>query len=336
MTSAIVLAGYSNKREVKKYSKVVAEHYGEVFVESGYKPLREFAFRQNGKDLRKPVIQFTLEELAACDLVDEIVIIGHRMLLEQRLGGLIATLGKPCTIANQNARLPSGAVDQFKIDPKKIKFNSMAGNMIKGYAASTAYQKRDHALFVASDSPLTSLEFIENFIHFTERQPRGTGIICPAIVINAEEDRMGRKPLKLLNDSDYPVSGYTDNVGRYGFRLSSLLSANLYHFDLHAINTAYSLRKLISPKVQLKLFRTTRNLGYKSVYSTYFRKKNLSVTEIENIASTFIDGRFMLVPMAGEEATYDYDGTDGEYRSITEMLKDGFHTCRSAMPECRE
>ncbi len=45
MTSAIVMAGYNNKREVKKYSRMVAEHYGEKFIETGYKPLREFNVR---------------------------------------------------------------------------------------------------------------------------------------------------------------------------------------------------------------------------------------------------------------------------------------------------
>jgi hypothetical protein len=32
------MAGYKNKREVKKYSKTVAEHYGEKFIETGYRP----------------------------------------------------------------------------------------------------------------------------------------------------------------------------------------------------------------------------------------------------------------------------------------------------------
>jgi hypothetical protein len=42
MVSAILMAGYNNKREVKKYSRIVAEDYGGKFIETGYKPLREF------------------------------------------------------------------------------------------------------------------------------------------------------------------------------------------------------------------------------------------------------------------------------------------------------
>ena len=36
--SAVVLAGYNNKREVKRYAKMVAEHYDEKYIETGYKP----------------------------------------------------------------------------------------------------------------------------------------------------------------------------------------------------------------------------------------------------------------------------------------------------------
>jgi hypothetical protein len=35
MVSAVVMAGYNNRREVKRYAKVVAEHYGEKFIETG-------------------------------------------------------------------------------------------------------------------------------------------------------------------------------------------------------------------------------------------------------------------------------------------------------------
>ena len=66
MVSVVVMAGYQNKREVKRYSKIVAENYGETFVETGYKPLRDFNAVEDGKMVSKPVIQFTLEKL--CNL----------------------------------------------------------------------------------------------------------------------------------------------------------------------------------------------------------------------------------------------------------------------------
>ena len=98
MASAILMAGYNNKREVKKYSRIVAENYGEKFIESGYKPLREFKTFKDGKEERKSLIQYTLENLFASDLIDDIIIVGHQMLLEQRLGNLINKFEKPCRI----------------------------------------------------------------------------------------------------------------------------------------------------------------------------------------------------------------------------------------------
>ena len=67
MFSAIVMAGYNNKWGVRKYAKSVAEHYGEKFIETGYKPLREFETYEKGQLVRKPLILFTLEILAEMD-----------------------------------------------------------------------------------------------------------------------------------------------------------------------------------------------------------------------------------------------------------------------------
>jgi len=321
MVSAVVLAGYNNKREVKRYSRIVADHYGEKFIEAGYKPLREFKTVQNGRVISKPLIQYTLERLYANDLIDEIVIVGHQMLLGQRLRKFIEKFEKPCRIVNQNSKLPADVIRQFQIKTRKVKHNSIAGNLVKGYAASQAYLEKRHALFVASDSPLTTNEFVNRFLEVVRPNQEKADIIVPAILIDERKDKLGRLPLRLYNDSPYQLPGPKDEYGRQGFRLSSLISANLHRFDVNTANTAYSLRKCLNPKVQIKLFKTTRGLGYPNVYSKYFLRKDLSVVEVENIVSAHFGGRLNLIPMQGEEATYDYDGTDLEYHKISEMLK---------------
>jgi hypothetical protein len=321
MVSAIVMAGYNNKREVKRYSRTVADHYGEKFIEAGYKPLREFKAVQNGREISKPLIQYTLERLYENDLVDEIVVVGHQMLLEQRLRTFIKTFEKPCRIVNQNSKIPANIIRQFRIKTRKVKYNSIAGNAVKGYAASNAYRENGHALFVASDSPLTTNEFINRFLKEVRKYQEETDIVVPAILIDERKDRLGRLPLRLRNDSRYRLPGPVDEHGRQGFRLSSLISANLHGFDVNTTNTAYSLRKCLNPKAQIKLFKITRGLGYPNVYSKYFLRKDLSVVEVENIVSAHFGGRLKLIPMLGENATYDYDGTDLEYRMISEMLK---------------
>ena len=321
MVSAIVMAGYNNKREVKRYSRIVADHYGEKFIEAGYKPLREFKAVENGREVSKPLIQYTLERLFTNELIDEIVIVGHQMLLEQRLRTFIKSFDKPCRIVNQNSKIPANVMRQFKIKSRKVKYNSIAGNFIKGYAASNAVQESRHALFVASDTPMTTNEFINRFLEEARQYYGEADIVVPAILIDERKDRLGRLPLRLKNDSQYRLPGPEDDYGRQGFRLSSLISANPCGFDVNTANTAYSLRKCLNPKIQIKLFKITRGLGYPNVYSKYFLRKDLSVVEVENIGSAHFGGRLKIIPMPGEEATYDYDGTDLEYSMISAMLK---------------
>ncbi len=321
MISAILMAGYDNKREVKRYSRTVAEHYGEKFIEAGYKPLREFKTVKNGRQESKPLIQYTLERLLKNEFIDEIVIVGHQMLLEQRLGNFIKQFEKPCCIVNQNSKIPDDVIRRFNIIPRKVKYNSIAGNFIKGYAASNACREKKHALFVASDSPFTTNEFVNRFLKVAQQYQGESAIIVPAILIDDKKDKLGRPPLRLRNDSQFQLTDKKDRYSRQGFRLSSLISANPHRFDVNTVNTAYSLRKWMNPNVQLKLFRITRGLGYPNVYSKYFLRKDLSVNEVANIVSEFFNGRLELIPMTGEETTYDYDGTDREYRMITKMLK---------------
>jgi len=143
----------------------------------------------------------------------------------------------------------------------------------------------------------------------------------PAILINDKRDKLGRLPIRLQNDSQFQLADQKDEYGRQGFRLSSLISANPHCFDVNTANTAYSLRKCLSPKVQIKLFKITRGLGYTNVYTKYFIRKDLSVVEVENIVSAHFGGKLKIIPMLGEDATYDYDGTDLEFRMISTMLK---------------
>ena len=320
MTSAIVMAGYNNRWAVGRYAKIVAEHYGEKFIESGYKPLREFNCRENGATVRKPLVQFTLEKLFACQSIDDIVIVGHQMLLEQRLGKYLRNAIKPCTIVNQNARIPAETIRRFGIKSRKVKYNSIAGNMIKGYAASQAAKQGAHALFLASDSPLTSLDFINQFRELVNPLLDRYDIICPAVAMQNPSDEMGRNPLRLVNDTEYQVYGHMDQYGRLGFRLSSILSANPDRFDVNTANTAYNLRKCLNPKVQIKLFKITRGLGYPNVYSKYFLHRDLSISEVEKITSAYFNGRLKIIPINGEETTFDYDGTEREFLLLNKML----------------
>ena len=135
------------------------------------------------------------------------------MLLEQRLGKIIEQFEKPCCILNQNTPIPEDLIQRFNIIPRKVKYNSVAGNLITGYAATTAAKDKKHALFVASDSPLTSKEFIETFVQLVEKNQDNAALIFPAVLIGGKKDKFGRHPLKLLNDTDYQLPGLRFGTG---------------------------------------------------------------------------------------------------------------------------
>lgn len=321
MTSVVVMAGYQNKREVKRYSKIVAEHYGENFIESGYKPLREFSVYDQGRKVSKPLIQFTLEKLFDMEEVEDIVIVGHQMLLEQKLTDVLNQARKPWVIINQNKPLSEDIISKYNLIPGKVKHNSIMGNMVKGYDACRASSKKEHALFAAADSPLTTVEFIKRFLQESRPLLSSSAIVVPVVVMKDKTDRLNRHPLRLVNDTEKNLPGHVDPHGRQGFRLSSLLMANPNQFDLNAVNMAYNLRKFLNPSIQIRLFKITRSLGFSNVYSKYFIKKDLSVTDCEKITSGFFNGKLSILPMDGEEASYDYDGTEKEFNLIHEMLE---------------
>ena len=234
---------------MKRYSKIVAEHYGEKFIETGYRPLREFKTIIDGKEESKPIIQFTLERLFASNLIDDIVIVGHQMLLEQRLGKFLEQIEKPYHIINQNSKISADVIKQFNIIKRKVKYNTFAGNFIKGYAATCACKEKKHALFIASDSPLTTGQFINDFLQTVQNYQDQAAILLPAILITANRDRLMRLPLKLLNDTDFDLPGSIDSYGRQGFRLSSVILVNPYLIDVNTANTAYSMRKMLNPNI---------------------------------------------------------------------------------------
>jgi hypothetical protein len=239
------------------------------------------------------------------------------------LGEFIGRFRKKCLILNQDAPLMQDVIKTFHITDSKFKHNSLAGNVIKGYVATEAYQLKKHALCIASDSPLTTTEFIRRVADLTEMYESKADLIVPAVILDDEKDRLGRLPLLLINDSEFQLPGWTDKYGRQGFRLSSLVSANLYKLNVGGANTAYNIRKLLMPKAQLELFRITRKLGYPNVFSKYFVKKDMRISEVEEILSTFFRGHLKIIPMEGIEATYDYDGTENEFQAISQMLQKG-------------
>ena len=326
MYSAILLAGYDNKRKVERYRNVVQTVYGEEFIETGYKPMREFTVVKNGVRVSQPLIQYTLEALVADPLIEEIVIVGFIKQIRDRLSAYLDGVDKPVVYVDQRDEIPERIKTEFSIHPRRTDKESIGGNFIKGYAASKAYASRREALFVASDSPLTTADFINRFIDAAMPLIESSAIVMPSIFIDPVKDDLGRRPLLLINDSGYPIHAKKDKYGRNGFRLSSLLLCNPFRINVNAINVIYSVRKALNPRVQMKIQKICKGLGYPGIVNSYFVKHSLSVVQCEAICSAFLEGTFKSMPMPDAETSYDFDGTRREYEEIKKMLGDTLKT----------
>lgn len=320
MNSAILLAGYNNKRAVEKYSHIVEKDYGERYIETGYKPLHEFTVTIDGVHVKKPLLQFTLEVLIQDDLIEDIVIVGHKGQIEHRIGSFLASQKKEIVLIDQNTPLSDEIIEEFKLHPKETPTSSVGGNFIKGYKASRAGKRKEPALFVASDSPMTTLDFINRFLERGEKHMDEAGILLPAVYTNPKKDKLGRPPLLLINDTGEDIPEKKDKFGRNGFRLSSVLLADPHRIDVNMINVMYSLRKALNPRTQMRIFRVGREVGYPRIYNRYFVKKNLSIHQCEAICSAFFKGKFKAIPMHDIRSTYDFDGTEKEFIEISRML----------------
>ena len=233
--SAVLLAGYNNKRAVEKYSRIVSESYHEKYIETGYKPLREFSLHHHGRHITKPLIQFTLEELLEMEEISDIVIVGNKTLLENRLLSLLKSCGKPWKILDQKTPFSSTDSERFGINDASLPVESIGGNIVKAYAATRGAEKQEPALFIASDSPMTDRGFITSFLQKAESLLDRADIILPAVPVGLLRDRMGRRPLLLINDTGTEIPCRTDLHGRSGFRLSSLLLCRLGAIDVNRI-----------------------------------------------------------------------------------------------------
>lgn len=270
--------------------------------------------------MSKPLIQFTLEVLVYDEMISEIIIVGHTVQLEGKLSTYLKTVDKKIFFVEQNDDIPQRILSEFNINIKETPKDSVGGNLIKGYCASLAYKNKSHALFVASDSPLTTGDYINRFLEKCNPHIKEKGIMLPAVYTNPQRDKLGRPPLLLINDTDVKIPEKKDRFGRNGFRLSSVMIGNPYKIDVNMINVMYSLRKAINPKTQLRIFRICREVGYPGIYTRYFMKKNLTIKQCVSICSAFFRGDFQVIPMHDIKSTYDFDGTEKEYLEINKML----------------
>lgn len=322
--SVVVMAGY-RKREIDDYRHQL-KYYHEKYIERDYKALREFKVTTPSGVVTKPLIQFTLLKLEKVADAGDVVIVGAKKRLESRLARLLERWKGPIRIIDQHEPLTEEMVRAFNLRPKAVAHDSICGNALKAYYATRAFKEKKHALFMACDSPRTSREGIEKFIHVA-RADAGTAAMVFPIVSMIELPRwrkcFHRKYFFLVNDSDHRFSDSftTWFTRREGFRVSSMLYANPFKVNANMANTAYGARKMLSREVRRRVTAILEPYGHQDVFKRYFISRDLSIRDCEHILSDVFEGVVRIFPLRDVGSTYDYDGTQSEARVIGKMLE---------------
>ncbi len=303
------MAGY-NQREVEKFREALKD-YEEIYI-PGYKAVKNFK--------GKPLIQYTLENIEGVDAITEVVIVGHKNQLEDRLSDFLARTQKKYIIVSQSEDL-GDLVEEFGVDPEIVAKDSLAGNGLKAYAKTEAYRKREYGLFFACDSPLTTSKQIEQSIKIFDKYISKYPLIYPFVSMK-EKMWLGkaihRKYFFLVNDSEFQFdnSFRTWKTNREGFRPSFMICLNPFSFDVNMINVAYGLRKLWSKPIREQLKAELEKHGHGDKWDKYFKTKDLSIRDCERIITDSFKGELIIIPTRDVKSSYDYDGTEGEEEFI--------------------
>ncbi len=331
MVSVVLMAG--QQPITKEYREMIERDYREHYhyKHDSYKPLKEFRARVDRKTFtQKPLIQFTMEKLENADSVDDIVIVGDQEKLEERLDPFIATSRKRYKIINQYEPLEDHVLHEFNVERKNAEQTSICANGLRGYISTEAYKNNDYALFMASDSPGTSTECIDEFIRNAAEYIPGSGIVFP--FANMKElpkwrHAFHRKYLFLINDTKHKFKdGFrTIFTKRDGYRISSMLLADPKRLDLNLINTCYSLRKMLSPMVQESTMENLKKypqFDAPSLLTRYLSGK-LSIKEGAGILSKMLcrdNSKLTILPIRHSDSSIDYDGTIEDEGMIDDLL----------------
>jgi hypothetical protein len=328
MVSVVLMAGYEpySKKHIRMKKKIYKENY----APSGYKPLKMFSVRVDSKTyVQKSLIQLTMEKFETVEKISDIVTVGYKNDLESALDSYISSSKKRYTFVDQSGEIDEYTLKLFGIKRENIREGSIAANGLKAYINTDAFLRREHAFFVACDTPKTSEKTIEYLIDESEKYLKNFSIVFPLVSkkeLPAWRHFVHRKYLFLVNDTEYQLEGRfkTKITERDGFRVSSMMYANPFRIDLNKMNLGYELRNLRSPFILSKVKKLLKQNDLEWAWDKYF-EKDLSVTDAEKAVSQILckDGfGIKAIPITDVFSSFDYDETDKDEKEMNKILSE--------------
>lgn len=308
-------------------------HYGHAHIsETDYKSLKKVRGSIDGNITERPFIEYTLHNLQNTPEVERIFIVGPKKELEQELSDKI----------NRYYTKVVEIVEQT---------SNFGGNAKKGYqkAGDTGLKK-----FITCDSPTTSPIEISEDIKLTKiYEAQGFKLIYPIISQRVIESDSHFSVLKKrpyfriiadnMNEIEIDAEIIHDQHKREGFRIGSMMTADLSSLDGTLIEEFYQLRKFLRPttiRTIADIFKKQEDIKeiidkaipeYKDknllskLYHWY--QQGITQSDIERIIDIFITSRTpnidsfktKIIQLSNAGSTYDGD-THGDIEEIKRMI----------------
>jgi len=274
MVKSIVMAGGKVRKNISDLEKKITDKYykDKYLLGKGYKPLKRVKLKRNSE--KKPLIHYVLSTLGQTPLIEDITIVGEKDRLEKFL-------------ESQDYKKPVKVIQQK---------GGFLENALIGYQESCA---KNHALFVASDIPKITSFSIKDFL---KRCHGRSDFYFPIIGWETGIINKKRPALKLLDTSPKKQENVYDKYGRRGFRIGNMIYTNPNKIkNKEFVDLAYNVRKLLIPKNLWTIYK------YMSPEIKKYRKKQLSINDLELKASKILDSKFKLIETYSTEIEEDID-----------------------------
>lgn len=275
MVKSIIMAGGKVKKNLEDLEKKLTDkHYSDKYLlGKGYKPLKKVRLKRNS--IKQPLIQYVISALDQTPNIEDITIVGEKDRLNRFL-------------SKQNYNKPINIVQQK---------GSILENALIGYEKSNS---NDKVLFLASDLPRITSFSIKDFL---ERCEGDYDMYFPIVGWETGITNKKRPPIKLLDSKHKEnLDNIYDKFGRRGFRIGNMIYTNPNNVgNKEFVDIAYNSRKLLIPKNIWTIYKYLRPEIKK------YRKKKLSINDVESKLSEILDTNFKLVEIYSTEIEQDID-----------------------------
>lgn len=333
MVNAVVMAGMNPRQgffqRMLSYLEDQAA-YGENYLSGVYKPSWRVNGEIDGARVRRPMVEFMLDRLEHTRSIDQIIVVAPTDRLEEALEDRVHQYSK------------MRIVEQGR---------TFGENAILGYEAAGG----GHVLFCTSDAPRTTTADITEFLSYCKQLQDTYDIIYPVVservykhgrrepkdrprdpVINDLKTLIVRfltlpvrlafpaarlrpftylLPLGIYPEDYCKVDGYRDERGREGFRITSMMMANLEGITPEFIDRVYSLRKTLKWSV----LREIKQILGPGIVRRYLQ--GITAGEAAGFVEQYINKRnqepkrIQIVGLSRGTAEFDVDGM-GDVREL--------------------